>query len=85
MTNVKYKDILTLDDDNEYIVSGIAQYNNKNYLYLVDINNNINIKFVELSNNSIIELNKEKDNELIIKLLPLFLESTKKDIIIEYQ
>lgn len=85
MINVKYKDILTLDDNHEYVVSGVAQYNDNNYLYLVDINNNSNIKFAEFNNNLIIELNKDKDSKLINILLPLFLQSTKNDVIIEYQ
>ena len=60
----------------------MAYYQNKDYLYLIDINNNRNIKFAELRDNQVIIL---KDNELIKTLLPLFLDSTKENIKINYK
>ena len=80
MSKIKYSNIITLSDNNEYVVAGTANYNNKEYLYLIDINNNRNIKFAELNNNQVIVL---KDNKLIKELIPLFLDSTKENIIIE--
>ena len=40
---MEVKDILTLSDDNEYLIAGKATYEHKVYLYLVDINNNKNL------------------------------------------
>lgn len=79
MRSVKYKDILTLGDNHEYIVSGVAKYNDKNYLFLVDINNNNNMKFVEYNNDLVIELDCKENSQLINTLLPLFLQSAKND------
>ena len=44
--NIDIKDIITLSDDNEYIVTSKAVYDNKIYYFLVDINDNSNMKFL---------------------------------------
>ena len=74
---VDIKDVLTLSDNNEYVVVSKIFYENKIYYYLVDINNNNNIKFCFQDNNDLIEV---EDKELNTKLLPLFLEVAKKEI-----
>ena len=38
--NINIRDILTLDDDNRYVVVSKIYYNGKDYLYLVDTENN---------------------------------------------
>lgn len=68
---INNKDILTLDDNNEYVVVSKANYDNKIYYYLVDIANDKNIKFCYIYEDNLIEVS---DNELITKLLPLFLK-----------
>ena len=52
--NINIKDILTLSDDNRYVVISKAQYENKQYLYLIDINNNENMKFCYIDNYEIV-------------------------------
>ena len=71
--NIDIKDTVTLDDNNDYIVVCKALFEDKNYLYLIDIKNVENIKFCyeNIENNSLIEVD---DQELIRKLLPLFLD-----------
>ena len=70
---VNIKDSLVLSDKHEYVVVSKAIYNNNTYLYLIDINNDLNVKFCLLDNNKIIEI---KDDKLCAKLLPLFYKSS---------
>lgn len=71
------KDILTLDDKNDYVVVSKINYENKIYYYLVDINNNENLKFCYEDNNELVEI---EDKELTTKLLPMFLEASKEEL-----
>ena len=85
MYKIDFGDVLTLDDNNEYAVAGIANYQNNKYLYIVDINDVKNIKFAMLRDNMIVELDPKYDCKLIALLLPRFLDSTKKHIKIEFE
>lgn len=72
--NIKYQDLITLDDDNEYIVVSKIVHKEKDYIYIVDINNNQNMKFMKIDNDGyLIELNYKDDEKLIKELIPLFL------------
>lgn len=71
------KDILTLDDKNDYLVVSKINYENKTYYYLVDINNNENLKFCYEENSELIEI---EDKELTTKLLPMFLKVSKEEL-----
>ncbi len=63
-------DILTLSDDNEYIIASKANYEYKIYLCLMDINNRNNIKFGYLDNDEIVLVKKEELNSVLaLKLL----------------
>ena len=78
---IEYQDIITLSDNNKYVVASIVTYNNKEYVYLVDINDNNNLIFAEIEksgNLSIIDQTSEK--ELLNELIPLFYDKSKKDI-----
>lgn len=78
---IKYQDIITLSDNNKYIVVSKVNYNDSYYVYLVDINDNTNLKFAEIENENILsELDKDIDAELINNLIPLFYDSRKDDI-----
>ena len=74
---IDIKDTLFLDDENQYIVISKISYENKIYYYLLDKNNSKNIKFCYEENNELIETDNK---ELIIKLLPLFVETAQKNI-----
>jgi len=74
---IEIKDTLTLNDNNEYVVASRVNYNEKIYYYLIDINNNSNIKFCYQDGEELVELN---DKKLTTKLLPLFLDVAKKDL-----
>ena len=77
--NIDIKDIITLSDDNEYVVASKASYQGKIYYYLIDKAKNENLKFcVEKSENqSLIEV---EDEALIQKLSPLFFEAASTSI-----
>lgn len=75
--NWEIKDTLTLDDNNKYVITSKINYENKTYYYLVDRDNNDNLKFCYEDKGDLVELN---DKELITKLLPLFYERSLGEI-----
>lgn len=74
---MEIKDVVTLEDNNKYVVASKINYEGKEYYYLVDINNPSNLMFCYNENDTMVELD---DKELTTKLLPLFYEACK-DII----
>lgn len=77
---INIKDILTLDDNNEYVVVSKVKHNNKDYYYLIDKNNNKNIKFCYGDNDELVEI---ENKELITLLLPLFVNAAGEVLISE--
>lgn len=77
---IEITDVLTLDDNNDYVVVSKAKYQNKNYYYLSDTKKPENIIFCYEEKDELVEL---KDNDLIMKLLPLFVNNTSKIISID--
>lgn len=65
---INIKDVITLSDDNKYVVVSICNYKNIKYYYLSNIKNNY-IKIGYINKNSLVIV---KDNSLINKLLPRF-------------
>ena len=63
------RDILTLDDHNDYVIVSKVNYENKFYYYLVDIHNPENLKFCCEDNDKLVEVT---DKKLNTKLLALF-------------
>ena len=68
------KDIVTLDDDNEYVVASKTIYNDRMYYYLVDINKPENLMFCYEDNGELVESNNKEVNT---ELLPLFYNASK--------
>lgn len=66
MDGLDIKDILTLSDKNEYVIVSKADYDNKTYLYLVDINDNKNIKFGYIDSDEIVIVNKDKISDVLL-------------------
>ena len=71
------KDLVTLSDDKEYIVVSKVVYESKTYYYLLENIDYSNVKFL-VENGE--ELKSVKDKELILKLLPLFIQATNETI-----
>ena len=59
--------ILTLADNNEYLVLDKFNYNNITYVYLIDINDNTNIIYGKLNGEDIVELSDLEELEIIIR------------------
>lgn len=70
---IEKQDILTLEDQKEYVVVCTANYENINYYYIVDIENVDNFKFVKIENDNLFEI---KDKDLVTRLIPLFINDT---------
>lgn len=78
---IEYQDIITLSDKNKYVVASKISYNNSKYVYLVDINDNTNVKFAEIEENNLLsELDNVIDEELLNQLIPLFYSNAINDI-----
>lgn len=77
--SIDIKDVITLNDNNEYIVVSKLEYENELYFYIININNDSDIKFLKLNhkNNKLIEFN---NSQVLHKLLPLFLKEASKYI-----
>ena len=71
--NIEIRDTITLDGTNKYLVASKVSCEEKNYYYLININNLKDILICYEDNSELVELN---NNELIAKLLPLFYKET---------
>ena len=69
-------EILTLNDNKKYSVVFTIDYNNKNYVYLIDQDDYTNTMFCEFDNNNGLE---EVSNPNIIEELMKLFESTKQN------
>lgn len=76
---INIKDILVLDDENEYVVVSKANYNDKIYYYIINNNDNSDFKFCYQENDELVEM---EDDKLIKELIPLFFNSVK-DVLFE--
>ena len=63
------RDVIKLEDNNEYAVASVATLNDVVYYYLIDLNKDDNIKFGYLEDDNFINV---EDKDLIKQLLPLF-------------
>lgn len=74
--NIKRGSIVTLEDGRKYLVLSRVQYDEKNFLYMIDMNNNKNIKFgCEKHEQNVLKISPVIDENLIKNLLPLFDEN----------
>lgn len=78
---IKIKDILTLEDDREYVVSSKSDIDGFTYIYLVDINNHANIKFCKIIfQNDSLNLIEITDDETLKKVMPILASSIIEEI-----
>ena len=78
-------DILTLSDNNEYMITSKVNYDYKIYLCLVDINNNKNVKFCYLDNDEVVLVKKESLNEALVLKLFNQMVKTYRQVLKEVQ
>lgn len=69
--NINIKDIVTLEDDKEYVVASKIIQNEKTFYYLIEKDNHESIMICYENDNKLIEVN---DEDIIKDLLPLFIE-----------
>jgi len=79
--DIRYKDIITLDDGHDYVVTSMANYENNQYYYVVNIKNISVVKFLKLiiANDNFF-LKEVVDDALILKLMPILLSNIIEDI-----
>ena len=69
------RDILTLEDDKDYIVASKTEYKGYIYYYLMDINDNHNILFCYEEDGELVEFD---DHDTFINVLPRLLEVSRR-------
>lgn len=74
---INVKDVITLNDSNEYVVVSKVNYENRNYYYMVDINNNQNLLYCYEENGQFIEIS---NHQLLKRLIPLFLRNALTEL-----
>ena len=72
---INKEDVITLADDNQYVVVDKYDDNNTTYVYLVDMNNNANIIYGKLENDEIVTLADPEELEKVIKQVNINLHS----------
>ena len=77
--DIGIKDLVTLDNNIEYIVTSKITYENEEYYYFVNNKDNKDFKILRLNknNNKLIEFDNP---DLTKKLLPLFVKETLNSI-----
>lgn len=78
---IEIEDIITLDDKKQYVVVSKVNYENSNYIYIVDIHDTSNIKFAEVENSNgkiIISEIGSSEQELLDKILPMFFKQNEQ-------
>ena len=81
---IEIKDTINLSDGNEYVVCSKVNYENKWYLYLIDINNMKNIKFCEEIKENDSHKVVEVDNTTLLKTLFLLFYEAGKEVLEEF-
>ena len=73
--NIDIKDLVTLDNDTQYIVKSKTNYNNELYYYFGNSKDENDFKILRFNknNNKLIEF---ENPDLIKKLLPIFFKET---------
>lgn len=65
------EEILTLDNNKEYVVVSTLDYDNSHYVYLINIKDKKDFMFCKFENNELIKIT---DNNLVERLMHLFVE-----------
>lgn len=80
--NLNIKDLVTLEDNIEYLVCSIAHYEGFDYTYLIDINNNENIKICKIINkNGLAYLEEIQDDAIITKIVPILYNYITEEVL----
>ena len=83
---MKYEisDVVTLDDDKDYVIANTAKYLNQEYALLVNVENKKIVMYAKINNDTFTIIDKDNNKTLIEELNKLmfnnFIEYLKKDI-----
>lgn len=80
METIDIKDVITLDDDKKYFVTGKTIYDDLEYLALFNTED-YSMKFGVLVEDQLVVLDNKEDKEIINELVPLFLQSITEEYI----
>lgn len=82
---MKYEisDVVTLDDDKDYVIANTAKYLNQEYALLVNVENKKIVMYAKINNDTFTLIDKDNNKTLIDELNKLmfnnFIEFLKKD------
>lgn len=82
---MKYEisDVVTLDDDKDYVIANTAKYLNQEYALLVNVENKKIVMYAKINNDTFTIIDKDNNKTLIEELNKLmfnnFIEFLKKD------
>lgn len=75
---LKNKDVITLNNNGQYLVISTAVFEKENYVYIVNIKDNEKFKIAKIQKNKLTEI--PNDQELIKKLIVLFYENSIRNL-----
>ena len=82
---MKYEisDVVTLDDDKDYVIANTAKYLNQEYALLVNVENKKIVMYAKINNDTFTIIDKDNNKTLIEELNKLmfnnFIDFLKKD------
>lgn len=76
---INIQDIITLNDNNEYVVVSKVLIQNREYICIIDINDHTNMKYAEVKKEYIYIIDKN-EKELLNILMPLFYKNSYNKI-----
>ena len=66
---LEFRDIITLENNKKYLVSGTCTYNNKYYVYLVNIENQLNCVLGSVREDDFQEITDEEEFKQVMPMI----------------
>ena len=77
---LEFGDIITLENEKKYLVAGTCSYDDKNYVYLVNTEEQTNVVLGIVENN---DLQEVTDEEEFKQVMPLILDNVDMSIFVD--
>lgn len=77
---LEFGDIITLENEKKYLVAGTCSYNDKNYVYLVNTEEQTNVVLGIVEND---DLQEVTDEEEFKQVMPLILDNVDMSIFVD--
>lgn len=75
---LEFGDIVTLENDKKYLVASTCSYHSKIYVYLINVENNLDCILANLQEDN---LEQVTEDELFIKIMPLIIDNADSKIL----